>query len=90
MEGHLVDAVPEAVERPQLGGVPVRLHPPADRLGAAREPAEGVQLVHPRPAAALAGHGLAQHGVRAVHVVPLERRRLVDHVVRRGGPDGHG
>src|SRR5581483_11992902 len=85
VERDLVDAVAEAVVRAQLGGMPVRLEAPRDRLLRSGEDAQSAEraLVPARPFAA---NPLEQRDVLRRDVVAGERRGLVQDLVRRAGP----
>ena len=85
VELDLVDPVAVAVVGAQLGLLLVRLEAPADRLRRAADRPQLARFVL-RPAAALALQRLAQDAVGVEGVVVLQRRRLVEDLVRLGGP----
>jgi hypothetical protein len=89
VELDLVDAVPEAVVGAKARRVVVGRRGEADCLGAARRRADLDGPVG-GPLAALAPQRLDQHPVGREDVEVLQRRRLVDHLVRLAGEPALG
>jgi hypothetical protein len=81
VELHFVDPVPEAVVRAEDRRIGVRLSAPDDRLAAGQGP-EAVRS-RLRPATSLAPERLDEGPVLPEEVVVRQRRRLVQHLVRR-------
>ena len=81
MEVDRVDAVAEAVVRPQFRPVPVRLPGEQLHMGASDGSARSSQL-RPRPVCPECVHDPAEGRVRGERVVIRQGRRLVQHLVR--------
>src|SRR5262249_25421853 len=80
VELDLVDAIPESVVRPEHRRMGVRLVAPRDGLAAGDRAEAAAALLG--PPAALAREPLAERAVLEEDVVALERRRLVQDLVR--------